>query len=344
MPTAFAVPPPAAYQGEQPTQAALQERRESLRAQQRDALTRADTLARSQQSLSQELSRDLSALQEQGAHLQELDARDRETGLLAALRRGLEGRQRTLARRSAAAGLLDKYEAVVRQLGRASAFTDEVQLSALELQSWLDALDADLLQAERNTEKATARLATLERTRREVREAEEPLSGREGLLDKLGFELRCERANEELFRAQALLLRGERDPARALRDTMLDLHQEMAAFVQTARATADTAGHRIQALGLAADAPLVVEELQASLDELGTAMQATDAYLDQTRHLLTQVLPDLRSKLEARAHADGEVLADDYAETARARRVAEAERAARAAAEAEVEGWTSGEA
>ena len=339
MPQAFAVPPRAAYQGERPSQAALQRRREQLRESGRASLERADTLVRSQQAISQELGQELGELQTHGSHLQELEQRDQETGLLAQLVRSLNRRQRLLERRSAAEGLLERYEAVTRQLGRAAAFTDELQLCALELQSAVEALHKELLLTERNRRQGAERILAIERTLREIERADEAIAGRESLLDKLHFEQRHETLQVELYEAQARLLRGELDPARALRDTMLDLYQEMASFVQAARSNADTAGRRIQALGLAADAPVVVAELQASLDELGTAMRATEDYLGQTQRLLVEVLPELSARLEARVGTDGVELASDLDEVSRERARASADRALRQAALAEVDGW-----
>ncbi len=339
MPQAFAVPPPVTYQGERPTQAALQQRREQLRTENKSSLARVDTLVRSQQAISKELGDELGALQAHGTQLQEIEQRDAETGLLASLVRSLNRRQRLLERRSATEGLLERYQAVTRQLGRAAAFTDELQLCALELQSAVEAMHDEIAVAERNRRRGAERLVVLERTLRDIERAEDPVAGRAGLVDKLSFELRHETLLVELFEAQARLLRAEIEPARALRDTMLDLYQEMAAFVQAARSNAYTAGRRIQALGLAADAPLVVAELQASLDELGTAMQATESYISQTQHLLVEVLPELSARLEARVGTDAIDLAGDLGQVSRERARASADRALRDAAEAEVESW-----
>ncbi len=339
MPQAFKVPPPVVYQGERPTQAALQRRREQLREENKRSLARVDTLVRSQQAISKELGQDLGALESQGAHLQELEQRDAETGLLASLVRSLNRRQHLLERRSATEGLLERYQAVTRQLGRAAAFTDELQLCALELQSAVEAMHDEIATAERNQRRGAERLVSLERMLSEIEQSSDPVAGRAALLDKLSFELRHETLLVELFEAQVRLLKAELGPARALRDTMLDLYQEMSAFVQAARSNADTAGRRIQALGLAADAPVVVSELQASLDELGTAMRATEGYIEQTQHLLVEVLPELRARLEARVGTDAIELTDDLDAVSRERARASADRALREAAAAEVDGW-----
>ncbi len=339
MAQAFTVPPPVQYQGERPTQAALQRRRAELRTGNRQALERANGLVRGQQEISQELSRELGELQDQGSHLQDIEAREQETGLLASLVRSLNRRQRLLERRSASAGLLEKYEAVTRRLSKAAAFTDELQFCALELQSAVEKLHDQVAMAERNRRRGAERIVALERSLGEIEAAEGTVAGESALLDKLQFELRHEGLQIELFEAQARLLRDEVIPTKTLRDTMLDLYQEMAAFVQAARSNADAAGRRIQALGLAADAPIVVTELQASLDDLGTAMRATEQYVAQTQDLLVRVLPELSAKLEARAEAEALELSDDLSQVSRERARASANRALRREAEAEVESW-----
>ncbi len=339
MPQAFAVPPPVQLQGEQPSQAALQERRVELRQSSRIAIERADGMLRSQQTISEELGQQLGQLREQGEQLHDLEQRDQESGLLAQLVRSINRRQRTLERRSAAEGLLERYQAVSAQLGRAAAFTDELQLCALELQSSVETLHAEIETAQRTGRSCAGRLQQLTRTLDDIEQASEPVAGRAGLVDKLGFELQHETLRIELFEAQARLLGEELEPARALRDTMLELYREMSAFVRAARSNADSAGRRIQALGLAADAPLVVAELQSSLEELGSAMRATEDYVSQTQRLLVDVLPGLSAQLEARVSTDGELLSDDLGQVSRERARATADRALRRAAEAEVDDW-----
>ena len=141
-----------------------------------------------------------------------------------------------------------------------------------------------------------------------------------------------------LFQAGADLCRQELEPARALRDTVLQLHEEMARYVMQATSSVNAAGRRIQALGVAADAPSVVAELNSSLQQLDAAMNATEHYLDQAQHLLTEVLPELSARVERDASERRLDIADDIDALSRERARALADRALREAADAEVEG------
>ena len=76
-------------------------------------------------------------------------------------------------------------------------------------------------------------------------------------------------------------------------------------------------------------------ELQESLAELGRAMEVTEAYVAQTHHLITTVLPELSNRILAEAEA--EAITADPSTITRERAHELAERTLRAAAEAEVD-------
>ena len=156
-------------------------------------------------------------------------------------------------------------------------------------------------------------------------------------MDALEFELRQETLSLELFRASAEVARHHLEPSRALRDTTQRLHEEMATFTLQATGTVNAAGRRIQALGLAADAPLVVGELQQSLEELQQAMDMTTAYIEQTRVLITDVLPELSARLAAQREMEEVAVTSELDQVSREHARALAERTLREAAEAEVE-------
>ena len=88
-----------------------------------------------------------------------------------------------------------------------------------------------------------------------------------------------------------------------------------------------------------ADAPVVVSELQASIEELNTAMEATAQYVESSRHMIAEVLPELSKRLEAEAAMDAAETQDSLEEVSRERSRRMAERALRDAAAAEVDDW-----
>ncbi len=334
------------YEEEVPSQQELVKRRESLQVRHGDNVRRVADLARVQRELSADMGTDLGAIRDQASLLDELERRATDTSLLAVLTRAFARRNAILERRSVAEGLLHKYERASRCLRRASAFSDELRACALELQQHVDALHEQVEVASRDCKRAATAIvaldAAIQRLEAGSDEADQALLERR--LDDLRFRLRSETLALELFEASRDLAMGEQPSTRALRDTVMELHEEMARFVLNAESAVNTAGRRIQALGMAADAPTVVGELRESMAELGQAMEATERYVEQAQHLLTHVLPDLNAELEKRAAVDGTLLVDDLDAISRERSRELARRALREAAEAEVEALTGGEA
>lgn len=325
--------PPTAPDAEAPTQAGLLDRQEALAAGHKSALARVNRLVASQQEITRELSGGLQGMQESGRELDALDAQERQTGILAAVTRAFSRRRTVLARKSIAEGLLTQYEQVSVSLRRGSAFADELHLCALELQEEVEQLHAEHARNLLGAREAAERVMAIE-AELDALEATDANTHRQE--DRLRFEERTTSSRMELYRAGAELCRHELEPARALRDTVLELHQEMARFVLQATSSVNAAGRRIQALGVAADAPAVVAELNASLQQLDAAMNATEHYLDQAQHLLTRVLPELSARLEHDATHRRLELADDLDALSRERARELADRALREAAHAEV--------
>jgi hypothetical protein len=238
-----------------------------------------------------------------------------------------------LARKSIAEGLLTQYEQVSVSLRRASAFADELHLCALELQEEVEQLHGEHARNLAGAREAAERVMHIEADLDALDAADHDTRRQE---DRLRFEERTTSSRMELYRAGAELCRQELEPARALRDTVLQLHEEMARFVLQATSSVNAAGRRIQALGVAADAPSVVAELNESLQQLDAAMNATEHYLDQAQHLLTRVLPELSERLERDAAHRRLDLADDLDALSRERARELADRALREAADAEI--------
>lgn len=331
--TTPARPPAAPDAGPAPTQAGLLDRRQALTAGHRRALERVNQLVSSQQEITQSLTGGLQGMQERGRELDALDAQERQRGILAAVSRAFSRRRTVLARRSIAEGLLSQYEQVSGSLRRASAFADELHLCALELQDEVEQLHAEHARNLDGARAAAEQVMAIEAALDSLDAVDHDTRAQE---DRLRFDQRTTSGRMELYRAGAGLCREELEPARALRDTVLELHEEMARFVLQATSSVNAAGRRIQALGVAADAPAVVAELNASLQQLDAAMNATEHYLDSAQHLLTRVLPELSARLERDGAHRRLDLADDIDALSRERARELADRALRESAEAEV--------
>lgn len=282
-----------------PGAAELARRREELAQAALRSRERVGDLLAAQQRQSAELKEELQSLQRAGHSLDELEQRAAQPGLLASLSRQLGRRRAMLDRRSATEGLLQRYEAASARLRQAAAFCDELSLEAVALQAQLDALYDEheaALRSERASEEQRARLD------QQMASLSPSDGGR--ALDRLRFEEHNARLAAQLARSRAQLLGPQLAPTRALRDTLLDLRADLSRFVTAATITVEAAGRRIQALGLVADAPLVLSELQESLKDLAQAMSAAEAQAERARSLLSQALPALSGALELQAVAD----------------------------------------
>ena len=335
------ITPRPRYEGEQPSQSSLLERREALRSRHRETLESVNGLVVSQHRISQELSAELAAMQDNGQRLDEIQAKEGERGMLAALTRAFNRRRMILERRSVSEELLHRYEHVSRKLRQASAFSDELRLTALRMQDEVQNLHTEFAQAEKNAQLAAHRVLELEEQLQALESGAFEVSAaeREQLMDTIQFEERSESLSVELYTAQSRLLRQEIAPARALRDTVMGMHEEMAQFVLAASARINGAGRKIQALGMAADAPTVINELNESLAELDVAMEATEIYVAQAQELLTRVLPEMSRALEISTGQQAIELTGDLRDMSRERAAALADQALREAAQSEVEAW-----
>lgn len=330
----FSVPPRPSYRGEVPSQAALVHRNQKLAVAHRRTLDRVDELVRTQTQVGRDLTRDLGALSEKGHVLDDLETEMSQAGLLSGLMARITGRSTVLERRSATEALVDHYEMVSMRLRRASAFADDLRLCALELHEEVDELHQQLADGLANEKASAERVLALDKALQEV---EGTSADAARLRDKLDFELRQEALMLELFRASSEMARQHLDPARALRDTTMRLNEEMATFVLQATGAVNAAGRRIQALGMAADAPVVIGELQQSLEDLNQAMDITTSYVEQTQILLAEVLPQLSARLEAQREMDEITVTSELTAVSRKHANALAEKALREAAQAEIE-------
>jgi hypothetical protein len=320
------------------TESALQQRQAELQERQGAAISRVGTLLVTQRRVGAELGAGLKMLDQHRTALERMERQAAETSLLSSLVRPFVARRSALARRSIAEGLLQQYERVSVRLREATAFADELSLSTLELQEEVDRLHRDLAEAVRLQRVTAERILRAEQEL--VAIDGDPASDPDELAarrDRATFDLRTDTVTQDLLRAAAQLCRHHLPAARSLRDTVLRLHEEMAHYVVSATHAVNAAGRRIQGLGMLADAPIVVAELQEGLHELDLAMRATADYVARSQVLLAEVLPALTSRLEADAEAGALLLSDGLGHTDRDRARRDAERVLRESADAEID-------
>jgi uncharacterized phage infection (PIP) family protein YhgE len=327
----------------QVTQALLLERRRAVDTRHKAAVADVDRLLHTQQDVSRELSTGLDQLGEQSAQLDALQGQSSK-GIFAALVRPFTARRSALARRSIAATLMEQYEQVSTRLQEASGLSDDLKLRALELQAEVDQLHADVADALHDQKLAAKHVLELEQA---IEEAEADPGMSEGerarRIDRFTFDLRTSAISLRMFQAAAREGRQHIEPARALRDTVLRLHEDMATFVLRATHTVNAAGRRITALGAVADAALVATELAASIEELSDALQAAADHADESNRYLASVLPQLTARLDQESDAQALAGLDDAMTLDRGASRAAAESTLRDAAQAEVDSFLSGD-
>ena len=326
-----------AYVGDQLTHATLARRREEVQSRHERALGQVNELYSSQEEISEELGKGLKRMKTHGEELDRIREEESSTGFIASIMRPFTARRTALQRRSVAEGLIRQYEKVSVRLREATAFSDELKLTALEMQQEVDRLHRELGEALHNQRIAATRVIELEEALAQL-EGDSELSAvvKDRRRDRYTFDLRTEAVALDLYKAAAEHCRTHLPAARSLRDTVLRLHEDMAEYVLSATHTVNAAGRRIQGLGMLADAPVVVAELQASLDELNQAMQATADYVESSQALIAEVLPQLSARVAAEAEASSAVLHRELEHIDRKKSRAMAERALREAAEDEI--------
>ena len=330
------------YLGEQLTHAVLQRRQRAVADQHTKAVEQVAGLLDTQRDLGGELTEALATLRVQRTELDRM-SQGSDASLLASLVRPFTARRAALARRSIAEGLLAKYEHVSLRLRQATTFSDELKLCALELQQQVDLLHCERTEALQNQRTAAQRLIALEAEFEALSVGRLTPEERARERDRIEFDRRTEAVALDLYQAAAELGEQHLPAARALRDTVLRLHEEMASFVLGATHTVNAAGRRIQGLGMLADAPTVVRELQESLDELNGAMVATADYVVRSQTLIAEVLPTLSARVQSVAEATEFALQRELVAADREKSRLQAERALREAAVLEIDQLLSGD-
>lgn len=344
MQSKIVIPPKVKYEGEVPGQEELLEAHKQIQTRHDRALGQVDEMFRTQNALGKGIRSDLAGLKKHSESLDELErAAEQEQGLLASLVSRFVQRRTVLNRRSETQALLQKHASVSARLRKASAFTDTLRVESLELQEEVQGLHQEIRKAKTNASRSAQRILDLEAALQHAESDTGDADARLEAMDTLRFEIRQETQNLDLFEAMEEMCKQHLRPARKLRDTVTKLQEEMSLFVVHATGTVDSAGRRIQALGAAADAPLVIQELQESMDDLTEAMKVTEEYVAQTQELLGKVLPELTAQVKAESETRNFILESQLDDMNRERATSRAKRTLQAEAEKEIEQFLRGD-
>lgn len=267
-----------------------------------EGVARVTELVRARRDVTGALAHELQALRGAGQALEALEEADRSKGVLAAVTRVIGRRGRGAERDSAARRLQDQHQQALIAVRRAGAFADELAACARGLQAEVDRLhdEADRARAARAAAEGDARALEAEV---QALDALPDLGPHARRVDQLQVQLRLALSAVQLQATEEALAVDALAPVRALREQVLTLHEDVAGYVHAAGRAVRAAGVRATAVALAADAPLVLADLHGALDQLGEAVAAGQACVNQVQDLLHRVLPELTAELQARALA-----------------------------------------
>ena len=183
--------------------------------------------------------------------------------------------------------LRQQYELSVRRLREAADHADRLELSEADLHDEVDRLNQRIVDALDNRERAARYLTELRRLQPSL----EPAAGASDL-ESAKAEALVDRANRlllhhgtrfRLFSTAEERLRRLRDNARGLAKTIGALRADISTYVEIASEKLDMTAGQVQALGAAADASVVVLELEASLASLSESMNDAARFVAETQ-------------------------------------------------------------
>lgn len=267
-----------------------------------------------QQALDDELRR----LQDLSAHVAEV-GQQAQASFWARLREslsflpGVDAPTETL--RSVEAMLRAQYAHSLRRVREAADFLDRLEIGEIELHDEIERLNGDILDATADAELAQGRLAELEALAQQLdgQLAALPSASREARLT----EARRDRARRQIAEHRGRATLSESAGARLvalkrttseLADTLGQLRQDISRYVQAAGARLDAVAGQINAIGAAADAGAVVQDLVRALDGMNAALHEATAFVIETQQYFRAHVDGLVADLDAKAHADHALL------------------------------------
>lgn len=277
------LPPAPTYAGEELSLPVLEEWIGEEREVQGQRVDELRTIRAKNERLQTSLADELSKLREYS----QVD-RPESGGLFAKLLTVLRPRGgRPQSTHSVEAVLREQYEMSVKRLREAADYADRLEASEADMHDEIERLNTRIIHSADNHDRASKYVGELKQIARELQETvpesrlqNAKLEASEDRVKRLLIEhgVRCKlygTANERLSRL--------RDNARALAGTIAALRADITSYVQVAGEKLDMTAGQVQALGAAADASVVVLELEASLEALSESMNHAARFVADTQ-------------------------------------------------------------
>src|SRR5690554_4084262 len=293
----------------------------SERTRQRRDLETLEKLRERNAKIQENLTGEVLKLREINAHL----SRERSRGELSrSMRRFLAklpwvGGQ-ILTHRSIEEILRNQYELSARRAKEAAEFVDRLEAAKVGLWDEIDRLNQKIVESAKNEELAVGHIRQLEalKSRLEVERAAVELSSADGrqaqaLLDRTHRALSEHATKLKLYATAENRLAKLQENTRQLAETIGHLQSDIVVYVTAATEKLDLISGQIQAIGVAADASVVMFELQHSLKAMTESVNHATRFVSETQVYFRENVDAMLEEMELYDDETQQILAGNLA-------------------------------
>lgn len=210
-----------------------------------------------------------------------------------------------LTRRSVEEILRDQYEISARRTKEAAEYIDRLEAAKVGLYDEIDRLNQKVIESAQNEELAGARVGELEelKTRVELELDAVEATGVQArqfqaFLDQTRRELSAHSTKFKLYSTAEDRLAKLQENTRQLAETIAHLQSDMTVYVTAASEKLDLVAGQIQAIGVAADASVVMLELQNSLKAMTESINHATRFVSETQVYFRQNIDSMLEDME----------------------------------------------
>lgn len=225
-----------------------------------------------------------------------------------------------LTHRSIEEILREQYELSARRAKEAAEFVDRLEAAKVGLWDEIDRLNQKIVESAKNEELAVAHIRQLEalKSRLEVERAAVELSSADGrqaqaLLDRTHRALSEHATKLKLYATAENRLAKLQENTRQLAETIGHLQSDIVVYVTAATEKLDLISGQIQAIGVAADASVVMFELQHSLKAMTESVNHATRFVSETQVYFRENVDAMLEEMELYDDETQQILAGNLA-------------------------------
>lgn len=225
-----------------------------------------------------------------------------------------------LTHRSVEEILREQYELSARRAKEAAEFVDRLEAAKVGLWDEIDRLNRKIVESAQNEELAVERIRALEalKVRLEVELAALDISSADGrqaqaLLDRTHRQLSQHATKLKLYATAENRLAKLQKNTRQLSETIGHLQSDIVVYVTAATEKLDLISGQIQAIGVAADASVVMFELQHSLKAMTESINHATRFVSETQVYFRENVDAMLEEMELYDDETHQILAGNLA-------------------------------